>query len=77
MLGDVVVPPEGFEGLSVDGCSVVSGWVGVGSGVGMTALTLTLAPLIVAEIPLKLAYTFILPSDCTFDVLAGIEILPL
>ena len=43
----------------------------------MTALTLTLAPLIVAESPLKLAYTFILPSDCTFDVLAGIEILPL
>ena len=60
-----------------DALSVVSGWVGVGSGVGMTALTLTLAPLIVAESPLKLAYTFILPSDCTFDVLAGIEILPL
>ena len=38
---------------------------------------LGLAPLIVAESPLKLAYTFILPSDCTFDVLAGIEILPL
>ena len=70
------VPPSVVsDGLSVDGCSVVSGWVGVGSGVGMTALTL--APLIVAESPLKLAYTFILPSDCTFDVLAGIEILPL
>ena len=76
-----VLPPVVSDGLSV-GLSVVfssvsSGFAGSGSGTGITALTLTLAPLIVAEMPLKVAYTFILPSDCTLEVLAGRVNLPL